>query len=94
MPSMLATLPPNVGCVRWPAAPPSCSSTAPGAGARSPPGCAPAARPWSATITASAPPDWQIADPDAGTLSVAGAQEVFYNTCPAEVADLLGAAAP
>jgi pimeloyl-ACP methyl ester carboxylesterase len=44
-----------------------------------------------ATITGSTPPDWQIADPDGGTLSVAGAQEVFYNTCPPEVADAAAA---
>ena len=44
-----------------------------------------------ATITGSTPPDWQIADADAGTLSVAGAQQVFYNTCPPEVADAAAA---
>ena len=44
-----------------------------------------------ATITGSTPPDWQIADADGGTLSVAGAQEVFYNTCPPEVADAAAA---
>ena len=44
-----------------------------------------------ATIAGSTPPDWQVADPDAGTLSVAGAQEVFYNTCPREVADAAAA---
>ncbi len=44
-----------------------------------------------ATITGSTPPDWQIADPDGGTLSVAGAQEVFYNTCPPDVADAAAA---
>jgi pimeloyl-ACP methyl ester carboxylesterase len=44
-----------------------------------------------ADIAGRTPPDWQIADPDGRTLSVAGAQQVFYNTCPPEVAD--GAAA-
>ena len=44
-----------------------------------------------ATITGSTPPDWQIADADAGTLSVAGAQQVFYNTCPPGVADAAAA---
>lgn len=44
-----------------------------------------------ATIVGSSPPDWQIANPDGVTLSVAGAQEVFYNTCPPEVADAAAA---
>jgi pimeloyl-ACP methyl ester carboxylesterase len=44
-----------------------------------------------ATIAGSTPPDWQIADPDGRTLTVAGAQQVFYNTCPPEVADAAAA---
>jgi pimeloyl-ACP methyl ester carboxylesterase len=44
-----------------------------------------------ATITGSTPPDWQIAEPDGRTLTVAGAQQVFYNTCPPEVADAAAA---
>ncbi len=38
------------------------------------------------TITGPTPPDWQVADAEGQTLSVAGAQQVFYNTCSPEVA--------
>jgi pimeloyl-ACP methyl ester carboxylesterase len=44
-----------------------------------------------ATIAGSTPPAWQIADPDGRTLSVADPQQVFYNTCPPEVADAAAA---
>jgi pimeloyl-ACP methyl ester carboxylesterase len=44
-----------------------------------------------ADIAGRTPPDWQIADPDGRTLSVAGAQQVFYNTCSPEVADAAAA---
>jgi pimeloyl-ACP methyl ester carboxylesterase len=43
------------------------------------------------TIAGSTPPAWQVPDPDGRTLSVAGAQEVFYNTCDPEVADAAAA---
>jgi pimeloyl-ACP methyl ester carboxylesterase len=44
-----------------------------------------------ATIAGSTPPAWQIPDADGRTLTVAGAQEVFYNTCAPEVADAAAA---
>jgi pimeloyl-ACP methyl ester carboxylesterase len=44
-----------------------------------------------ASIAGSTPPDWQIPDPEGRTLSVAGAQQVFYNTCAPEVADAAAA---
>ena len=43
------------------------------------------------TITGRTPPDWQVADAEGRTLSVAGAQQVFYNTCSPEVADAAAA---
>jgi pimeloyl-ACP methyl ester carboxylesterase len=43
------------------------------------------------TIAGSTPPAWQVPDADGRTLSVAGAQEVFYNTCDPEVADAAAA---
>ena len=43
------------------------------------------------TITGATPPDWQVADAEGQTLSVAGAQQVFYNTCDPEVADAAAA---
>jgi pimeloyl-ACP methyl ester carboxylesterase len=43
------------------------------------------------TIAGSTPPDWQVPEPDGRTLTVAGAQEVFYNTCPPDVADAAAA---
>lgn len=44
-----------------------------------------------ATIAGSTPPDWQLPDAEGRTLSVAGAQQVFYNTCDPEVADAAAA---
>jgi pimeloyl-ACP methyl ester carboxylesterase len=44
-----------------------------------------------ADVVGRTPPDWQIADPEGRTLSVAGAQQVFYNTCTPEVADAAAA---
>jgi len=43
------------------------------------------------TIAGSTPPAWQVPDPDGRTLSVVGAQQVFYNTCDPEVADMAAA---
>jgi pimeloyl-ACP methyl ester carboxylesterase len=43
------------------------------------------------TIAGSTPPEWQVPEPDGRTLTVAGAQEVFYNTCPPDVADAAAA---
>ena len=43
------------------------------------------------TIAGSTPPAWQVPDPDGRMLSVAGAQQVFYNTCDSEVADVAAA---
>jgi pimeloyl-ACP methyl ester carboxylesterase len=44
-----------------------------------------------ASIVGTTPPDWQIVAPDGKTMTVDGAQQVFYNTCPPEVADAAAA---
>ena len=42
-------------------------------------------------VAGRTPPAWQIPDPDGKTMSVDGAQEVFYNTCAPEIADAAAA---
>jgi pimeloyl-ACP methyl ester carboxylesterase len=44
-----------------------------------------------ADVAGTDPPEWQIPAPDGKTLTVDGPQQVFYNTCPPEVADAAAA---
>jgi pimeloyl-ACP methyl ester carboxylesterase len=44
-----------------------------------------------ADVAGRTPPAWQIPDPDGRTLSVEGAQGVFYNTCTPQIADAAAA---
>jgi pimeloyl-ACP methyl ester carboxylesterase len=44
-----------------------------------------------ADVAGRTPPGWQIPEPDGKTLTVAGPQQVFYNTCAPEVADAAAA---
>jgi pimeloyl-ACP methyl ester carboxylesterase len=44
-----------------------------------------------ADIVGRTPPAWQISNPDGRTISVEGAQGVFYNTCTPDIADAAAA---
>ena len=44
-----------------------------------------------ADITGRTPPAWQVPAPDGKTMTVSGAQEVFYNTCAPQVAEAAAA---
>jgi pimeloyl-ACP methyl ester carboxylesterase len=44
-----------------------------------------------ADVAGRTPPAWQVPDANGKTMSVDGAQEVFYNTCAPEIADAAAA---
>jgi pimeloyl-ACP methyl ester carboxylesterase len=44
-----------------------------------------------ADVAGRTPPAWQVPNPDGKTMSVEGAQEVFYNTCTPEIGDAAAA---